>query len=457
MTGQRILERLANGPLAYRALEKRVSAKYRKESFKADFDQLKADGVIYTYKEGRTRFVALSCPGEQPEPPKSPAVAVRQFGRFHVGDTVRVIKAVASYANGWYDSWQDTMDKMIGETSEILRVSNQFQEYRLKDGYGYPEESLELVKHADNEGYLDVDFETRSAQPLPVALQSEVETAFESLVSSLLSSGCGGSTSVQSQDQLEPIVEEQPKPMDIETDFSFSEPAIENVFVPDYRPTDNVEPKENPKHGEEGHQHRFGDEDIISDDEVTMGEVDGKIAIVLPDRIVADISKIVHEAFEEVVAEEAAEDVYLKFAKSVLPVGALVFVNETYMDELFKGRVGTVIGYDGMLVNVRIDEPSFHGLNYIFLPEHLTPLKPEDSCDSAALAKAHATLYAPYAFEESGSYESNWFIPLSESVTNKLLRISKHLANLEDKTSCTTDHALNAAQKTLRQTFKLFV
>jgi len=454
MTGQRILERLANGPLAYRALEKRVSAKYRKEQFKADFDQLKADGIIYTYKEGRTRFVALSCPGEPtPEPPKSPAVAI-QFGRFHVGDTVRVIKAVAAYTNGWYDSWDSSMDKMIGQESEILNVSMIFKEYRLKDGYGYPEEALELVKHADNEGSLDVDFETRSAQPLPVALQSEVDTAFESL----LSSGCDGSTSVQSQDQLEPIVEEQPKPMDIETDFSFSEPAIENVFVPDYRPTDNVEPKENPKHGEEGHQHRFGDEDIISDDEVTTGEVDGKIAIVLPDRIVADISKIVHEAFEEVVAEEAAEDVYLKFAKSVLPVGALVFVNETYMDELFKGRVGTVIGYDGMLVNVRIDEPSFHGLNYIFLPEHLTPLKPEDSCDSAALAKAHATSYAPYAFEESGSYESNWFIPLSESVTNKLLRISKHIANLPSEGSgCSADPALNAAQKTLRQTFKLFV
>jgi hypothetical protein len=430
MIGQRILERLANGPLAYRALEKRVSAKYRKEQFKADFDQLKADGVIYTYKEGRTRFVALSCPGEpQPEPPKSPAVAVRQFGRFHVGDTVRVIKAVASYANGWEDSWQYSMDKMIGEQSEILRVSQEFQEYRLKDGYGYHEEVLELVKHADNEGSLDVEYNYAAVTSAPV-------------VPSLVSSGCGGSTSVQSQDQLEPIVEE---------------PEVTNVFVPDYRPTDSVV-QENPKHGEEGHQHRFGDEDIISDDEVTTGEVDGKIAIVLPDRIVADISKIVHEAFEEVVAEEAAEDVYLKFAKSVLPVGALVFVNETYMDELFKGRVGTVIGYDGMLVNVRIDEPSFHGLNYIFLPEHLTPLKPEDSCDSAALAKAHATLYAPYAFEESGSYESNWFIPLSESVTNKLLRISKHIANLPSEGSgCSADPALNAAQKTLRQTFKLFV
>lgn len=359
MIGQRILERLANGPLAYRALEKRVSAKYRKEQFKADFDQLKADGIIYVYKEGRTRFVALSCPGEpQPEPPKSPAVAI-QFGRFHVGDTVRV--------------------------------------------------------------------------------------------QSFLSSGCGGSTSVQSQDQLEPIVEEQPEPMDIYTDFSFSEPAIENVFVPDYRPADNVV-QENPKHGEEGHQHRFGDEDIISDDEVTTGEVDGKIAIVLPDRIIADLSKIVHESFEEVLTEEASQYGYLTPAASALPgVGTLVFVNETYMDELFQGSVGTVTGYNGGFVNVKIDELGFHGIDYIFLPEHVTPLKPEDGCGSIEV------LGAPYAFEESGSYESNWFIPLSESVTNKLLRISKHLANLEDKTSCTTDHALNAAQKTLRQTFKLFV
>ena len=70
------------------------------------------------------------------------------MAKFKIGQIVEVIKKVEKQDN-WDNTWEDTMDSMIGKTSKICEDREEFG-FTLEDGYDYPSDSLKLIDNGNN-------------------------------------------------------------------------------------------------------------------------------------------------------------------------------------------------------------------------------------------------------------------------------------------------------------------